>query len=220
MSRRHRLRSTLRLSGAIVAQDASRRSIPARARSKRRASCWLPRRRSPGSRPRSPTATDPRDRPDAPVGHDLRKEGRLGLGVSELDDVNGTTDEPRELRAEVDNALEARVAQIDAAHRHRSPACPTPVDGRAEQQREADVLLRPQSFAQRGEQPPRSTNVLSSLSGSLQSFSAVGLLPCSASTGLPHAATSRSLSSPPHQLAAPVPSCVRRSEHNHVVRKG
>ncbi|HEY5046127.1 MAG TPA: hypothetical protein VII53_09760 [Solirubrobacteraceae bacterium] len=81
---------------------------------------------------------------DTPIAHDLGKEGRLGLGIFELDDVNRTTDEPRELRAEIDNALEACVAQIDE-HIDIAPRRIHSCSGRAEQQRKADILLRPQS---------------------------------------------------------------------------
>jgi hypothetical protein len=49
----------------------------------------------------------------AAVGHDLRQERRLGLSVFELNDVNRTTHEPSQLRDEVDNTLEACIAQID-----------------------------------------------------------------------------------------------------------
>ncbi len=53
MSRRQRLRSTLRGSaGTVIAQDANIWSIPARALSMRRASCRLPRLRNPASRAR------------------------------------------------------------------------------------------------------------------------------------------------------------------------
>jgi hypothetical protein len=80
----------------------------------------------------------------APIAHDLGKEGRLGLGVFELNDVNRTTDEPRELRAEVDNALKPCVAQIDE-HIDIAPRRIHSRSDRAEQQRKADILLRPQS---------------------------------------------------------------------------
>jgi hypothetical protein len=40
---------------------------------------------------------------DAPISHDLGKEGRLGLGVFKLHDVHRTTDEPRELGDEIDD---------------------------------------------------------------------------------------------------------------------
>jgi hypothetical protein len=81
-----------------------------------------------------------------PVAQDLGKEGRLGLSVFELDDVNRTTDDPRELRAEVHNTLEGRVAQIDE-HIHIAPRCIYSRRRGAKQQREADVLLRSQSCA-------------------------------------------------------------------------
>jgi hypothetical protein len=80
----------------------------------------------------------------ASIAHDLSKEGRLSLGAFELNDVNRTADEPRELRAEVDDALEACVAQIDE-HVDIAPRRIHSRGGRAEQQRKADILLRPQS---------------------------------------------------------------------------
>jgi len=55
MSRRQRLRSTLRgAADTVIPQEASSRSIPARALFTRRASCSLPRRRRPPLRPCSP----------------------------------------------------------------------------------------------------------------------------------------------------------------------
>ncbi len=81
-----------------------------------------------------------------PICYDLGKERRLRLGVFELNDVNRTTHHTRQLRDEVDNALEACIAQIDkhvdiACRRIRSDS------GRAEQQRKTDILLRTQSCA-------------------------------------------------------------------------
>ncbi len=84
MSRRQRLRSTLRgTAGTATAQHANIRSIPARALSKRRASCWLPRRRNPSSRTRNPGHRSSRSastRPPARIS--ARKEGSASASLS------------------------------------------------------------------------------------------------------------------------------------------
>jgi ribosomal protein S1 len=79
----------------------------------------------------------------APIDHSLGEEGRFALSVMKLNYVNRTTDESPELCAEIDDALEACVAQIDkdiniALRSIRSRS------RRAEQQREAHIRLSPQ----------------------------------------------------------------------------
>ncbi|MGA9314564.1 MAG: hypothetical protein WBV77_08050 [Solirubrobacteraceae bacterium] len=49
---------------------------------------------------------------DAPVHQELGEKARLSFSVPHVEDIDSSTDGPRELRAEIDNALKARVLRI------------------------------------------------------------------------------------------------------------
>jgi hypothetical protein len=90
---------------------------------------------------------------DAPIGHCLGQKGGVGLGVCELHDIDWATGDTGELRAEIDYSLKAGIAHVDEhvdiAVRHVGAR-----RGRAEQEREANVVLSPQRPKQRSKQPP------------------------------------------------------------------
>ena len=89
----------------------------------------------------------------APVSNDICKEERIGLSVLDPDDVNLAADCRRQLCAQIDNALQARIAHVhdyvDVARR-----CVGSCGCGAKEQSEADVLLRPKGDPQCSHQRP------------------------------------------------------------------
>jgi hypothetical protein len=95
----------------------------------------------------------------ATPGHDVCQEEWLGFGVLNSYDVNATAGCRRQLCAQIDHALQARIAEVDQ-HVDVARRGIGSRGRRSKKQREANVLLSPERSAERSYQRPRAPYIV------------------------------------------------------------